>query len=100
MAVAKKCDRCGKYYEFTPDSQYKYDEEGTEFTVNSFRLGNWNAKTKAWDSIVSAYDLCRDCAQEITEAIFNKGDLVTRVPVKKDFRKKFNQPEAEADDPS
>lgn len=98
MAVAKRCDRCKKYYELTPDSQFVYEENGKNFTVNSFRIGNWNPKTKAWESIVSAYDLCKDCAKEITQTIFNVGELETRVPVKKDFRKKTTQNEDDSDE--
>jgi len=80
MAVAKKCDRCGKYYEGLPENQFRYEEDGNEYTVNSFRIGNWNARTKQWDSIISAYDLCKDCAKEITQLICETGELRTRVP--------------------
>lgn len=87
MAVVKKCDRCGKFVDAgTGERQYKYEEDGKEYTVNSFRIGNWNAKTKQWDSIVSAYDLCYECGKEITEAVFDvlhgdkNCDLSTRIP--------------------
>lgn len=72
MAVAKKCDRCGKYYEGTMDNSYK-TEEG--FYVNSIRIGNWDARTKSWRSISSAYDLCKDCGREITECVMGKGNM-------------------------
>lgn len=90
MAVVKKCDVCGKYYEASRDAHYKYTEEDDQnvphdYIVNSFRLGNWDPKNKCWRSIVSAYDVCKDCGREITEAIFhtNKGDnnLVSRIKV-------------------
>lgn len=87
MAVVRKCDRCGKLVDVTSSNrQYGYEEDGKEFTVNSFRLGNWNAKEKQWDSIVSAYDLCYECGKEVTEAVFNvmhgdkNCDLQTRIP--------------------
>ena len=93
MAVVRKCDRCGKLVDVTTDQrQYKYEEDGKEYVVNSFRIGSWNAKLKQWDSIVSAYDLCYDCGKEIAEAVFDvkhgdgNCDLTTRepkVPVKK-----------------
>ena len=82
MAVAKKCDRCGKYYEGSIENVYQYEENGKIFYVDSVRLGKWNARTKGWDNIVSAYDMCKDCAKEITQVIFAKGDLETRVPEK------------------
>jgi len=79
MAVAKKCDLCNTYYEALPENSYKYEEDGEEYIVNSFRLGNWNAKTKSWDSIVSGYDLCRKCGKAFTELIFELNpDIKTR----------------------
>jgi hypothetical protein len=87
MAVVRKCDRCGKVVDVSSENrQYVYEEEGKNYTVNSFRIGEWDAKNKQWNSIVSAYDLCYDCGKEITEAIFNVQhgngdcDLTTRVP--------------------
>ena len=90
MAVVKRCDVCGKYYEASRDAHFKYDEEDEngvshDFIVNSFRLGNWDPKNKCWRSIVSAYDVCKDCGREITQAILNcnNGDnnLVSRIKV-------------------
>lgn len=87
MAVAMQCDICGKYYEGSKENHFTYEEDGQEFLVNSFRLGNWNSKTKNWDSIVSAYDICKDCGKQITQAIFdvNGGDnrLKSRMKIKK-----------------
>jgi DNA-directed RNA polymerase subunit RPC12/RpoP len=87
--VIKKCDRCGKFVDnSTENRQYSYEENGEKYAVNSFRIGNWNAKEKRWDSIVSAYDLCYDCGKEVTEAVFDvlHGDkdciLTTRVSPK------------------
>ena len=70
VSVVKRCDVCGK--ELTgADDHFAYEEEGEQFVVNSLRLGNWNARTKTWDSIVSAYDICRSCGKQLTQAIFN-----------------------------
>lgn len=87
VQMIKKCDRCGKYVDnSTGDRQFTYEEDGKKYAVNSFRIGNWNAKEKRWDSIVSAYDLCYECGQEVCQAIFdvNHGDgecqLTTRIP--------------------
>ncbi len=88
MAVAKRCDRCGKFYEATPENLYSYEENGEKFCVDSIRLGKWNAKSKGWDNIISAYDLCKECAGEITRAVFEKGELVTRKP-DKDVKGKY-----------
>lgn len=97
MAIAKKCDRCGVYYENSKDNTYKYEvtepdpktgEDVTqEFLINSIRIGNWNQKTKSWVSIGSAYDMCRHCAQEITECIFGKGDIKMRYVKKEKIQK-------------
>ena len=64
MAVAKRCDKCGKFYEGSPDRMFK-TEDG--FYVNSIRLGHWDSRKKEWVSIASAYDLCKDCAQKLYE---------------------------------
>ena len=71
MAVAKQCDICGVFYEDIPEKHFTYEEDGKSFTVNSIRLGNWNPKIKGWDSIVSAYDICKDCGKELTQKIFD-----------------------------
>lgn len=63
MARAKRCDRCGVFYE--GNVNYKYED----FVVNSFRIGNWDQKHKVWRSIASGYDICERCGREITECI-------------------------------
>lgn len=84
MAVAKRCDICHKYYEDIPEKHFTYEEDGKQFSVNSIRLGNWNPKTKGWDSIVSAYDICDTCGKKLTQTLFNlaaeadNDDLKTR----------------------
>lgn len=79
MAVAKICDRCGAFYQRSRENTYQMpDENGDMVFVNSFRIGNWSPKTKSWLSIASAYDLCKDCAKEICDVIFAKGDVKMR----------------------
>lgn len=84
MAVAKRCDICHNYYEDLPDRHFTYEEDGKQYSVNSIRLGNWNPKTKSWDSIVSAYDICDKCGKVMTQTLFElaanaeNDDLKTR----------------------
>lgn len=73
VSIVKRCDVCGRDLNGS-DDHFVYEEDGEQFTVNSLRLGNWNARTKTWDSIVSAYDICKDCGKQITQAIFNIRD--------------------------
>ena len=94
MAVAKKCDKCGKYYEATQENLYSYEENGERFFVDSIRLGKWNARTKSWDNIVSAYDLCKDCARKMAEAVLGDGDLTTRKVIKPAYDPNFKKREA------
>ena len=68
MAQAKKCDRCGRFFE--GDRAYKFNDGEQEFIVNSFRIGNWDQRKKVWKSIASGYDLCENCGREITDVIF------------------------------
>lgn len=66
MAVAKKCDRCGKFYEGTQDRLFKTPEG---FPVNAVRLGYWDNKKKEWTHIASAYDLCNECGSKLYDAV-------------------------------
>ena len=72
MAVAKRCDRCGKYYEGRRSNQCKIIQDGEEFYINSIRIGDWNALTKQWNNLASGYDICSDCMTQIAEAIFDQ----------------------------
>lgn len=79
MAVAKICDRCGAVYQRSREATYQMpDENGDMVFVNSFRIGNWSPKSKSWLNIASAYDLCTDCAKEICDVIFAKGEIKMR----------------------
>ena len=62
MATAKKCDRCGRYYEGNRNYVYT-DENDVKHIINSFRIGNWDQKSKRWISIASGYDLCSKCVK-------------------------------------
>ena len=92
--IAKKCDRCGKFYEATRENVYLHEqqnENGCEkFPINSVRIGFWDAHTRSWRYIASAYDLCPECAKEITEVIM-KGNMVMR-------KKGVSRAAAEVDD--
>ena len=46
MAAARKCDRCGSYYEKGVANMYKYEEDGVLYPVNAIRIGLWNAKSR------------------------------------------------------
>lgn len=84
MAVAKRCDRCGKYYEGRRANQCKIIQDGEEFYINSIRIGDWNALAKNWNNLASGYDICADCMRSIAEAIFDpKFDDTTKIKLYK-----------------
>ena len=72
MAVAKRCDRCGKYYEGKRSNQCKIIQDGDEFYINSVRIGDWNALAKNWNNLASGYDICANCMTEIAAVIFDE----------------------------
>lgn len=72
MAVAKRCDRCGKYYEGKRSNQCKIIQDGDEFYINSVRIGDWNALVKNWNNLASGYDICSNCMAEIAAVIFDE----------------------------
>lgn len=63
--VAKRCDRCGKFYDGTEKAFKFTDAEGVEHEINSFRIGDWDSKAKKWRSIASGYDLCFNCGSAL-----------------------------------
>lgn len=65
MAVAKRCDRCGKFYDGAEKAFKFTDAEGVEHGINSFRIGDWDSKAKKWRSIASGYDLCYNCGSAL-----------------------------------
>lgn len=100
MAVAKRCDRCGVFFE--GNRAFKYNDGEQEFIVNSFRIGNWDQRKKIWKSIASGYDLCENCGREITDVIFageNNQIKMRMVQQKKSGRYSFGEGKvvAEAD---
>ena len=83
---AKKCDRCGKFYEATRENVYIHEQQTDEhthekFPVNSVRVGFWDSRTRSWRYIASAYDLCPECAKEITECIMKGNMKMHKKPV-------------------
>lgn len=72
MAVAKRCDRCGKFYEGGRKNQCKIIQEDETFYLNSIRIGDWNVLQKNWNAMASGYDICSECMQEIAEVIFDE----------------------------
>lgn len=62
--VARKCDKCGKLYEYYISTE---EIEGEEVKVNAISLANFNIRGDYCDS--SYYDLCPDCMKELIEFI-------------------------------
>ena len=64
MALAKKCDRCGKLYEFYP--------KGTKVEYNAVRRTQANAEgvPVTHDCVI---DLCKECMSEFTKFMMNGG---------------------------
>lgn len=84
MAVAKRCDRCGKFYEGKRSNQCKIVQDGEDFYINSIRIGDWNALAKNWNNLASGYDICADCMKEIAEVIFDsKYDETSKIKLYK-----------------
>lgn len=57
MAMAKRCDICGKYFE--------YDSELTNFV----RLGTKNVYNEIISDTANYYDCCKECADSIVSHI-------------------------------
>ena len=74
MADAKKCDRCGKYYDknerHTNPHQF---EDGCVCTAGPIEI-EYMAKigiATKWRKIVEEYDLCDDCIDDFKEFMRN-----------------------------
>lgn len=70
MANAKKCDRCGKLYEFY---------EGVEFTPGGNRyvnitLGGDRIYDERGRFTAKCFDLCQDCMQQVVYFLNNEGN--------------------------
>lgn len=53
MATAKKCDRCGKYYD--GNERYKTCDAGCKSVIDGMTFTEKNG------SVTDAHDLCDDC---------------------------------------
>lgn len=89
--VARKCDKCGKLYEY-----YIFTEEieGKEVKVNAISLANFNIRGDYCDS--SYYDLCPDCMKELISFLNNKGtadnnDCLQWLSMWKDDMRNYNE---------
>ncbi len=58
MSLAKKCDRCGKFYAI-------YNKKKDEKNANGFMFLNIDENQKYWSN--SAKDLCQDCMESMYE---------------------------------
>ena len=66
MATAKKCDRCGKYYE-----PYHFNIDNNKF-MNTLVITNEN-DNKTIDIVnTRQFDLCQDCCEEFIFWLKNK----------------------------
>lgn len=66
MAIAKKCDLCGVFYEGRADRVFTSPEG---FKINSIRIGEWDNKNKEWVGIASAYDICEKCGSKLYDMV-------------------------------
>ena len=57
MAIAKKCDRCGKYYD--KNTGYKQKVRGTYYYEDGMCF------TTVTDACADYKDLCDDCLEEL-----------------------------------
>lgn len=91
--VAKRCDRCGKFYDGSEKAFKFVDAEGVEHEINSFRIGDWDSKSKKWRSIASGYDLCYNCGSALFD--FMTAGENNQVKFKKtaDRSKQYQKPE-------
>lgn len=68
MAIAKKCDRCGKLYEYySGNTEFKNSERanGVIFVDNDCNRQYWSRRS---------YDLCIDCMRKLEAFIKNEED--------------------------
>lgn len=63
---AKKCDRCGKFYEF-----YKIESQG-EYIKGTAGIIKISRTQFGCKNEVADYDLCRDCAESF-QSWFEEG---------------------------
>ena len=68
MSKAKRCDRCGKYYDLIPEN-LPGTKTGPKYYMQYFeKLGNLGAS-------VESFDLCPECAQQLTDRAENPDSI-------------------------
>lgn len=69
MSNAKRCNRCGKYYDLIPKN-LPGTKTGPKYSINYYKpLGKMGAE-------VNSFDLCPECAQQLTDWAENPGSVV------------------------
>ena len=69
MSKAKRCDRCGKYYDLIPEN-LPGTKTGPKYSITYYKsLGSMGAE-------VQAFDLCPECARQLTEWAENPDIIV------------------------
>lgn len=65
MSNAKKCDRCGKFYE-NHKRRFRMDN-------NDFKNANlaWIKLVDVNDHYITSFDLCEDCVKELWHWLLN-----------------------------
>lgn len=63
MAIAKKCDRCGKYHDI-------YNDKENPHKINSIIPANANYKNQCYSHKI--INLCPDCMNELKKWLENK----------------------------
>lgn len=91
MALAKKCDACGKLYEHYTTS---YEELGKGVDVNGIDFVHiYENGGGAWSSYIR-FDLCPECMKAITTLIgFMKDSPSSEVDKVVDYIKHYNNEE-------
>ena len=65
--IARKCDRCGKHYDYY-SKEYLISEK--EYQINAISLLEFNVRGDSCDGQLF-YDLCPDCLEEVISFIQN-----------------------------
>ena len=72
MSDAKRCNRCGEYYDLNPKN-LPGTKTGPKYSINYYKqLGYMGAEVKS-------FDLCPECARQFTEWAENPGSVVLDV---------------------
>lgn len=71
MSDAKRCNRCGGYYDLIPEN-LPGTKTGPKYSVNYYKkLGNLATEVKS-------FDLCPECAQQLTNWAENPGSVILK----------------------